>query len=134
MVFFPSKFGVSQPHLEGSRGACLASSVFEGLKDGSNDCIDIVHHIVVPKTNDLVALGLEKACAVVIVIHLVKMLASIQLNYEPGCWGAKIRDIGADRMLAAKRDPELIISQDRPEFAFGRCVLFAKFHGEVFYF
>jgi hypothetical protein len=69
-------------------------------QDGSADCFDVVHHIVIPKSQNSVALCAQEARPMFIVPFASEVLAAIQLNNKLGFRSAEVSDIRAYGMLA----------------------------------
>ncbi len=52
----------------------------------------IIHHIVIPKSQNLIPFGFQKFSSFRIIILLFKVLAAIQLNNKFSAWRTKERD------------------------------------------
>ena len=50
------------------------------IVDGKYNGLDIVHHIVIPKANDFITLGIQKCGSFSVTILLLKMLTPIQFD------------------------------------------------------
>ncbi|OJW94099.1 MAG: hypothetical protein BGO66_10140 [Alicycliphilus sp. 69-12] len=61
-------------------------------------------HFMVPEPQYMPALVLQKLRAPLVMLHGtgLGMLPAIQLHHQPGLYTGKVRDIGADEVLAAE--------------------------------
>jgi hypothetical protein len=74
----------------------------QGGGDRCQNAIDILHHIMVPETQDAVALTVEKGRPHSITITLDCMLAAIDFHDQTSRVRRKIRKIGSQRNLPAE--------------------------------
>lgn len=79
---------------------------------------EIVHHIAVPKAQDAKALQVEP-CGSRLVARAFEMLAAVHLYHQAMLQAAEVRDVAAERELAAEfRIQQASVSQAPPEFTF----------------
>jgi hypothetical protein len=93
--------------------------------DTSDDCLEVIHQLVVPKSKNLKALRLEVGHPLSIEILLVEVLVTIQLDDQLLPRGAEIDKVGSDGGLTAEIDTaQAVGTQISPEsgFRFGLVV------------
>jgi len=76
--------------------------VVEDSADGYEHALKIVEHVVVPETNDTVAVSSEFRCAAIIRVLIARMLTAIDLDCELRFRAGEVDDAPADGVLAAK--------------------------------
>jgi hypothetical protein len=76
--------------------------VVENSANGSEHAVEIVEDVVIPETEDAVAVSIEFGSALVIRFFLYSVLAAIELDRELRLPARKVDDAPADRMLAAE--------------------------------
>jgi hypothetical protein len=96
-----------------------------------NHAFNIIHHLIVPKANDFVALRFQIFCSLVVVFLLFQMLTPIQFDNQFCFGGAKIGDVLSDGVLSSKVDAQLVVADVRPKFSLGGRGFFPKFDGAV---
>lgn len=75
---------------------------------------------MVPETQNLISMTLQRFRATPILFHTICMLATINFHDEPAFHTAEIHDEAADRMLTAEFHPiELPCTKMQPELALG---------------
>jgi len=72
------------------------------LRNSLNDVLNIIHHIVIPKTQYPKTLTFQKNRSHRIVLHLIGMLTAIQFNYNFPSGSTKINYIWSNGVLAPK--------------------------------
>jgi hypothetical protein len=80
------------------------SLVVQSDFNSAQDALDVIHHFVIPKADNMVASGFEESGSFGIVFLLVKVLTTIQLDDEFLARSTEIRDILANRVLSPKMD------------------------------
>jgi len=78
--------------------------LLQRVPNDSQDGIDIIRYIVIPKTQDTIAFGFQISSSFLIVFFLFKVLTAIQFHDEFSARRAKIHDIVADGVLRSKLD------------------------------
>ncbi len=79
--------------------------VFHRSLNDPNHSIDVFHHIVIPESNHLIAQRLKVLCSFRVVLGLIYVLASIQLDDELLFDTAEIGDKVTNGMLTSKIHP-----------------------------
>ena len=74
----------------------------DGFQDDSHHAIDVIHYIVIPETENAIAVFFEICGAFCIIFFLIEVLAAIQFDDEFLARGTKIGDIRTDCMLVAE--------------------------------
>lgn len=111
------------------RGSLITS---QSLLDHPHHGFRIVHNLTVPESNDPISLRGQVCRAVIIMLRLLHVLASIQLNHQAAARRAEIRYIGTDGMLTAEVYALLAQRTQRsPELLFGWCQVLTKFPGAM---
>jgi hypothetical protein len=91
----------------------LFGGVDRGLDD-SDDTIEIVHHVAIPKADDSVSLRLQKPGSFIIIFNLLQVLSAIQLDDEFLSDAHEIWNEIANGVLPSKVDAQLVVAQDCP--------------------
>ena len=68
-------------------------------RDGRNYAFDIVQHVVVPKPNHLITMGVQGSGAFRIRLDGARMLSTVDLDDQLVRRYGEIRDVASDRML-----------------------------------
>ena len=79
--------------------------LFQRILNDAYHPVNIPHHIVIPKTNHLVSQRLKILCSFCVILGLVYMLASVQLNDEFLFDTAEIGDVVSNGMLSSEIHP-----------------------------
>src|SRR5262245_55786047 len=96
-------------------GIRSALQLAQGLGDGQEDAVHILHDIVVPETEYSVATFCEPRVTNC-VMSAVGMLAAVNLDDELHAQTSEIGNIGPNRTLLAKmKSVQLVLSQVQPE-------------------
>ena len=90
--------------------------VFQRHLDCSNDSVDVVHHLMIPKADDSVAQGSKIFSSFGIIRFLFQVLAAVQLDDEFLLDAAEIGDIFANGMLPSKIHAQLVSAKVCPQF------------------
>ena len=99
------------------------------MKYGEYNAIDIIRHFVVPKADDFIVERVQVFCSFFVVLFLFQMLTSIEVDDEFLFDADKVGDIFANGVLPSKIDSQLVVADDRPEFAFSWGEFFSEFDG-----
>jgi hypothetical protein len=83
--------------------------------DFFDDTVGVEQNLVVPKTNDSVALSREYSGPRLIMARSLSMLAAVEFHNQTPLDAAEVRDEAFDRMLAAKLDAKLLGAQVSPQ-------------------
>ena len=113
----PSAFGIY---------LCL-SFTFQRKLNCLDDAVDVVHDLVVPKSDDFIAQRFKIFCALCVVFDLFQMLTSIQFDDEFLFDADEIGDEVANGVLTAEVDTEFVVADVCPQFTLGGCGVFAQF-------
>ena len=107
-----------QPHSLQGGGLLVRRDVQLSL-DSLQDASEVFDHVIVPKTNDPVAVRLDHPRTSGIRLNRQAMLPAIQLDYQLGAPASEVRDGVADRELPEEFETiELASSQTRPKQCF----------------
>lgn len=101
--------------------------IFQRELNGFDNAVDVVHDLVIPKADDLIAQGFKVFCALCVVFDLLQMLTAIQFDDEFLFDADKIGDVVADGVLSSEFDAEFVVANQRPQFALGGRGVFAQF-------
>ena len=111
----------------GSIEASVDFSSVERLIDGLEDDLSPYQHVIVPGAQDPKATRSEKHVSTDIVVRLLGMLASVQLDDNGSLKTREVADKGSDRVLSAEFEPcQLASPQTLPKDALRMGRVFAK--------
>lgn len=90
--------------------------IFQHYLNCSNDTVDIVHHLMIPKTDDPVTQRSKIFSSFGIIRFLLQVLTAVQLDDEFPLDAAEIGDIFANGMLPSKIHAQLVSAKVCPQF------------------
>lgn len=90
--------------------------IFQRHLDCSNDPVDIVHHLMIPETDDPVTQRSKIFSSFGVIRFLLQVLAAVQFDDEFPLNAAEIGDILANGMLPSKIYAQLVSAKVCPQF------------------
>ena len=107
-------------------------SVVNRLSDDLHHSLRVGQNGVVPEPQNLIAAMLEKSSPIGILSLCLAMLTTIRLDYQPRLTLREIGNVGTDRDLSPKLDPEQIaVAQPGPKAGLCRSLVLAHCAGEM---
>lgn len=102
----------------------------QSVPNHSQHRIEVVHHVIVPKPQDYVSFRFQKFSPLFVILFLIQMLTSVQLDNKPPPRGAKIHNVIADGVLVSKmHTAHAMRPQMLPKFFLGFGHVTVKFFG-----
>jgi len=92
-----------------------------GERDGDRDQhgLRVVQHLVVPESQDIEACVQQIARTRSIIFYLFQVLASVQLDHQPGLQAEKVREVRSNPVLTAEfPSQQATVPQPPPECPF----------------
>jgi hypothetical protein len=80
--------------------------------------IEIIENLVVPKSDDAIAMRRKLGTAPLVCRHLLAMLAAIEFDHQLARGTGKVGDASADRMLTTKLPWRKALAQATPQHSF----------------
>src|SRR3546814_20464880 len=86
------------PLPDGERAGVRGLSVFQRLDDGRQDAIHVFEHLVVPKTDDAVAFGLQPCApfSVIFALYRLGVLPADQFHHQLALGSGELRNSTAE--------------------------------------
>ena len=113
-------------------GIARVHSVVNRLSDDLHHSLRVGQNGVVPEPQNLIAAMLEKSSPIGILSLCLAMLTTIRLDYQPRLTLREIGNVGTDRDLSPKLDPEQIaVAQPGPKAGLCRSLVLAHCAGEM---
>jgi hypothetical protein len=91
------------------------------IPNGEETTFTVFSPLMIPKSQFLNVLFLQKCAALLVVLHLLRdtVLKTVKLDVQPRCRAIEIQEVNSNRMLAAKFESrEAMASQRAPELFF----------------
>ena len=96
----------------------------ELLPNSCQDTSDVLHDVVVPKTNHAIAISRQLDITQLVCFELIRMLTAIEFDHQLSRRTSKIGDTPTNGMLATEAPWHIALAQRTPEdpFDVGRVV------------
>jgi hypothetical protein len=92
----------------------------ECLDDTLQKTFEILKDVIVPESEDPIAVTFQRGSALGVAHPVVRVLASIELDHKSGLGTAEICNVPADRMLTPKLETEeSTVTEAHPQSLFG---------------
>ena len=87
----------------------------------ADDAVNIIHHFIIPKADDIVALRSQIFCSFRVVFRLPRfgVLTAIEFNDEFLFDAYKIGNVVSNGVLSSEFNAQLVVADMRPKFALG---------------
>jgi len=99
---------------------------FQGFENLSEHTVGVFQNVIVPETNNAIALAF-KPCRAAQIARAIGVLPAIKLNNQPTVSAKEVSDVGAKRNLSPKLESEKsAIAQMRPKTLLSLCLIDAQ--------